>query len=35
MQLYGPGDGRGGTRNILSHTKSSSNELVKMLYVVG
>jgi hypothetical protein len=35
MQLYAPDDGREGARNMLSHTWTSSNKLVKLLHLVG
>jgi hypothetical protein len=34
VQLYANDDGRGDTRNMLSHTQSSSNKLVKLLLLV-
>jgi len=35
MQLYAPDDGRESARNMLSHTYTSSNKLVKLLHLVG
>jgi len=35
VQFYAPDDGRRGARNMLSHTKTSSNKLVKLLHLVG
>jgi len=35
VQLYAPDDGRGDARNMLSHTLTSSNKLVKLLHLVG
>jgi hypothetical protein len=35
VQLYAPDDGRGDAQNMLSHTYTSSNKLVKMLHLVG
>ena len=35
MQLYAPDDGRGDARNMLSHTWTSGNKLVKLLHLVG
>ena len=35
VQLYAPDDGRGDARNMLSHTQTSSNKLVKLLHLVG
>jgi hypothetical protein len=35
VQLYAPDDGRGNARNMLSHTETSSNKLVKLLHFVG
>jgi hypothetical protein len=35
VQLYAPDDGRRGTWNMLSHTYTSSNKLVKLLHLVG
>jgi hypothetical protein len=34
MELQAPDDGRGGARNMLNHTKTSSNKLVKLLHLV-
>ena len=33
--VHAPDDGRGGAQNMLSHTWTSSNELVKLLHLVG
>ena len=33
VQLYAPDDGRGDARNMLSHTYTSSNKLVKLLHL--
>ena len=33
--MYAPHDGRGDVRNMLSHTQTSSNRLVKLLHLVG
>jgi hypothetical protein len=35
MQMYAPDDGRGDARNMLSHTWTSSNKLVKLLHLFG
>jgi hypothetical protein len=35
VQLYAPDDGQGDARNMLSHTQTSSNKLVKLLHFVG
>ena len=35
MQLYAPNDGRRCARNMLSHTRTSSKKLVKLLHLVG
>jgi len=35
VQLYAPDDGRGDARNMLSHTWTSGNKLVKLLHLVG
>jgi hypothetical protein len=34
VQSYAPDDGRGDAWNKLSHTKTSSNKLVKLLHLV-
>ena len=34
VQSYAPDDGRGDARNMLSHTETSSNKLVKLLHLV-
>jgi hypothetical protein len=35
VQLYAPDDGRRGPRNVLSHTKTSRNKLVKLSHLVS
>jgi len=35
VQLYAPDDGRRGDRNMLSHTQTLSNKLMKLLHLVG